>query len=141
MPLIQKNIIIPKSADVVWSILDNPTRRKQMNPNFKLVCFFESRLGGYDHTFEYRIGENNYKAGAQITAHEHARHLAYKTCGELLSNWHWWLETDGRQTHIALAVEYELPKDVEALTFNDTLQHTLDMELANLKVAVQRLEA
>ncbi len=141
MPLIQKNIIISKPAEDIWSILDNPARRKQLNRDFKLLYFFESRLGGYDHTFEYRIGEKTFKAGAHITAHEHARHLAYKTCGGLLSNWHWWLETDGRQTHVALAVEYELPQGVEALAFNKDLQNILDSELANLKLAVQRLAA
>jgi hypothetical protein len=141
MRLIQKNIIIAKPAEVIWSILDNPARRNQLNPGFKLAYFFEAQPGGYDQVFEYRLGGKKLKVGSHMVTYEHARHMAYKTCGGLHSTWHWWLETDGHQTHVALTVEFEPPAGWEALAFDQALHNMLDTELTNLKQIVQRLAA
>ena len=136
MVTVQKNIIIGKPAQTIWAILDNPVQSSQLNSSFKLLYCYESRLGGYNRVFRYCIGGKTFEAGAEITTYEQGRHMAYKTYGGLESCWHWWLESDGRQTHVSLTVEYSVPKALATLDTGAVEQEhagVLEAHLANLK--------
>lgn len=136
MVRVQKNIIVGTSAQAIWNILDNPAKSSCLNPNFKLVYCYESRLGGYDHVFRYCMGGKTLEAGSQMLAYQCGTYMAYKTCGDLHSTWHWWLEGDGRNTHVSLTVDYRMPKaldDVAAWEIEEENERVLARQMANLK--------
>ena len=110
MVRVQKNIIVGKPAQAIWAILDDPVQSSRLNPHFKLMYCYESKLGGHDRVFRYCMGGKTFEAGSQMVVYDRQRHMAYKTCGGFQSCWHWWLESDGRQTHVSLTIEYSLPK-------------------------------
>jgi uncharacterized membrane protein len=143
MVRLRKNIIIGKPAQTIWAILDKPVQSSALNPALKLHYYYESRLGGYNRVFRYCMGGKTFETGAELTTYEQGRHMAYKTGGEFHSCWHWWLESDGQQTHVALTVEYSLPKalagmDTAALEAEQS--SVLDAVLANLKRAAEGAE-
>lgn len=141
MTVIQKNIIIDVPAESVWAILTSPARSTCLNPDMKTLYFFESKLGGYDSIFEYRMGGKFLQAKSCLIAYQQGCHLAYQTSGGLTSCWHWWLESDGRWTHVALTMDYDLPRvlagtDVVMLEEQNT--QALEVLLANLKRISER---
>lgn len=138
MVTVQKNIIIGQPCQAIWAILDDPVRCSGLHPNLKLLYCFESRLGGYERVFRWCLGGKTFEAGSHMLAYEGGRHLAYSTCGDLQARWHWWLESDGRQTHVSLTFDYKLPKafaacDAEVIQQENT--HMVEAQLANLKRA------
>ena len=136
MPVIQKNIIVDVPAEIVWAVLIDPARSRCLNTNLKPLCFFESKLGGYDSLFEYSMGGKRLRAKSCQTVYQEALHLAYKTSGDLISSWHWWLESDGHWTHVALTMGYDLPSvlaGVDVAVLEEQNAQALDRVLANLK--------
>ena len=136
MITVQKNAIIARPAQAIWAILDHPVRGSNLNPNLKLLYCYEAKVGGYDRVFRYCMGGKTFEAGSRIIAYDAPRHMAYTTCGGLESRWHWWLESDGRQTHVALTMEYSLPKSLAALESCAVEQdnaRVIEIHLANLK--------
>ncbi len=137
---IQKNILISKPAQDIWLILDDPVQSGGLNPSMKLLYFYESRFGGFDRAFRWYIGGKHFEIGTKMSAYICAKHMAYKTCGALQSMWYWWLESDGRQTHVSLTVEYDLPKalaDADRDALEQENDQVIGTHLMNLKRAAE----
>lgn len=142
MVTVQKNIIIATPAQVIWSILENPAWSGKLNPNFKLLYCFESRLGGYNQVFRYSMGGQELEGSTDIVAYETGRHLCYETSGALQSCWHWWLEGDGRQTHVSLTFDYRVPKvlrKLEAGVLEQENCQAMQTCLTNLKRVAEQM--
>jgi predicted dehydrogenase len=140
MVKVQKNIIIGRAAHAVWAILDDPVRSSGLDCHTHLLYCYESRVGGYDRVFRYRMGGKSFETGAQMTTYAAGHHMAYKTCGVFQSCWNWWLESDGRQTHVSLTVDYEIPRalvEMDAPTLEQEQEQVIEAQLAKLKQAVE----
>lgn len=142
MVTVQKNIIISTPAEAIWSILENPAWSGKLNPNFKLLYCYESRVGGYDQAFRYQMGGHEFSGNTKIVAYEAGRHLCYETSGALQSCWHWWLESNGHQTHVSLTFDYQVPKALSAMEARQLEQENnqaMQIHLTNLKQAAEQL--
>lgn len=136
MPVIRKNIIVDVPAETVWAVLVSPARTRCLNPDMKPVCFFESKLGGYDSLFEYRMGGKWLRVKSCLKAYQQGVQLAYRTSGELHSSWEWWLESDGSWTHASLRMSYDLPPALagtDVAVLEDQMALALEAVLVNLK--------
>ncbi|MEZ4668582.1 MAG: SRPBCC family protein [Anaerolineae bacterium] len=136
MPAIRKNIIVNVPSDRVWAILTDPAHSHKLNDCVKPHCFFESKVGGYDSIFDYRMGGKWLRAKSCMTVYVEPSHLAYQTSGNLISKWHWWLESDGRLTHVSLTMDYDLPVSLAGMdvaTLETENKQALDLSLQNLK--------
>lgn len=142
MGKVQKNIIITTPPQVIWNLLDNPAWSGKLNPNFKLLYCFEAKPGGYNQVFRYRMGGHDLEGSTEMVAYEQNRHMAYETNGGLDSCWHWWLETDGHQTHVSLTFDYRVPKALgedESPALHEENCRALQAQLDTLKrVAEER---
>jgi polyketide cyclase/dehydrase/lipid transport protein len=138
---IQKNIIIARPAQTIWAILDDPVQSSNLNPLFKLVYYYESQLGGYDRAFRCEMGGKAFEASSHMIVYECARHMAYRTVGAFRSDWHWWLESDGEQTHVSLTVDYSMAlAEMDALTLQEEQAQAIETQLANLKRVAEARE-
>jgi uncharacterized membrane protein len=140
MVKVQTNIIIGKPAQAVWAILDDPVQSSRLDCNLHLLYCYESRVGGYDRVFRYHMGGKTFESGAQMMTYAPGQHMAYKTCGAFDSCWHWWLESDGRQTHVSLTVDYTIPRalaEMDASTLEQEQAQAIETQLANLKQAAE----
>ena len=55
MTLIQKSVTINASVDKVLSVLEDPERQSELNPNLKILSHTPSPLGYFDTKWEYRM--------------------------------------------------------------------------------------
>lgn len=135
------NQIVYAPPAPIWAILENPALNHRLNPCFRLLYCAASRLGGYDSAFEYLMAGIALRGQLRIVAFQPLQHLACNTCGDLLSQWRWWLESDGRWTHVALSLRYERPARLNAVDpgcLERQCGAVLERMLDNLKSAAEK---
>jgi uncharacterized membrane protein len=143
MTLIQKSVTINAPVDQVRSILEDPERQSELNPNLKLLSYRPSPLGFYDTTWEYKMAGMKLSGESTVTAYEPGKRIVFESKGGIASHWEWTITAEARTTQVSLALTYTMPGSLLGAAFNKLViegQNEKDIEgqLANLKRLAER---
>ena len=138
MTLIQKSVTINAPVDKVLSILEDPERQSELNPNLKLLSYSPSPLGFYDTTWEYTMAGMRLSGQSTVTAYEKGKRIVFEGKGGIDSHWEWTINAAGSTTLVSLALTYTMPGSFLGAALNKLVierQNEKDIEgqLANLK--------
>jgi uncharacterized membrane protein len=138
MTLIEKSVTINAPVDKVLSILEDPERQSELNPNLKLLSHHPSPLGFYDTTWEYKMATMKFSGESTVTAYEQGKRIVFESKGGIDSRWEWTINTQGNLTQVALALTYTMPGSLLGAAINKLViegqnEKDVEGELANLK--------
>jgi uncharacterized membrane protein len=138
MTLIQKSVTINASVDKVLSILEDPERQSELNPNLKLLSYRPSPLGFYDTQWEYKMAGMKFSGESTVIAYEQGKRIVFEGKGGIDSRWEWTINAQGNITQVALALTYTMPGSLLGAALNKLViegqnEKDIEGELANLK--------
>ncbi|MGO8949582.1 MAG: SRPBCC family protein [Ktedonobacterales bacterium] len=138
MTLIQKSVTINAPVDKVLSILEDPERQSELNPNLKLLSYRPSPLGFYDTQWEYKMAGMKFSGESTVIAYEQGKRIVYESKGGIDSHWEWTINAQGNITQVALALTYTMPGSLLGAALNKLViegqnEKDIEGELANLK--------
>ena len=145
MSTIRKNIIIVAPPEQVWEVVGDPAQWQRFNPNVTQYTYTLSENGGYTGAWVYRLGKLTLSAKIRTNIYEPNRRLVVETCGQMKSNWIWWLESDDDWTHLSLTLEYTAKwAGIGAVLHNELIEdlhsQTLDTCFSKIKQKVESLK-
>jgi len=138
MTLIQKSVTINAPVEKVLSILEDPERQSDLNPNLKLLAHRPSPLGFYDTNWEYKMAGMKFSGESTVTAYERGKRIVFESKGGIDSRWEWTIKAEASTTEVSLALTYTMPGSFLGAAFNKLViegqnEKDIEGELANLK--------
>jgi uncharacterized membrane protein len=138
MTLIQKTVTINAPVDKVLSVLEDPERQTELNPNLKILSHTPSPLGYFDTTWEYRMAGIPFNGASTTVAYERGKSIIFESKGGIDSRWEWAITPQGGATQVTLSLTYTMPGSFLGAAFNKLLiegqnEKDTEAELANLK--------
>ena len=138
MSYISKSAIINAPAEKIFTLLTDPTLQNKMNPDFTVLTYTPSAIGGYDNTWNYKVAGMNFSGESKIAAYEPPSRLVFDTTGGIPSHWEWTLQPQGTSTNVSLSLDYTMPGSLFGEFFNKLLierqnEKVVERQIKNLK--------
>lgn len=138
MTQIQKSVTISAPVDKVLSILEDPERQTELNPNLKILSYTPSPLGYFDSKWEYKMAGIPFNGTSTTVAYERGKSIIFESKGGIDSRWEWTITSQGDTTGVSLSLTYTMPGSFIGAAFNKLLiegqnEKDTEGELANLK--------
>lgn len=138
MTQIQKSVTINAPVDKVLSILEDPERQTELNPNLKILSYTPSPLGYFDSKWEYKMAGIPFNGTSTTVAYERGKSIIFESKGGIDSRWEWTITSQGDTTGVSLSLTYTMPGSFIGAAFNKLLiegqnEKDTEGELANLK--------
>jgi uncharacterized membrane protein len=134
-----KSIIINARAEKIFEIINDPGRAHDMNPDLTILTHDTAKPGGYNSTWQYKMGGRKFNGESHVVDYESPRHLVFETSGGIPSRWEWELTAqDPVTTEVSLSVEYTVPGAIIGAVMNKLVvekqnEKSIDHQLHNLK--------
>lgn len=132
---LDKRAVIHAPIECVFDLLADPNRLHEVNPDVTVTSFAPSEIGGYNIEWEYRFGAMTLAGGSKIVAFERPSLLVIDTSGGVPSHWEWTLSANGDGTHVALSLDYTVPKQLAFMgkLLEKQNEKSVEAQMANLK--------